>query len=346
MIDFRSDNTAGVLPEIMTALQAANEATQPSYGADAISARLTARMSDLFERKVAVFPVATGSAANALALSALTPPWGSVYCHRLAHVDVDETNGPEFFSGGAKLRLLDGADARIDVEDFEGALRLAASGGVHNPQPAAVSVTQISELGAAYRPDHVRAIAEAAKRRGLRVHMDGARFANAVAFLGTTPAEITWKAGVDVLSFGATKGGAMGAEAIVAFDEGLASELAFRRKRAGHLFSKMRFVAAQLDAYVADGLWLKAARHANARAAELGRGLAQVPGIKLVAPVEGNIVFAKLSRAMTEGLQNDAFNFYDGEGGAKDAARFVCSFRTTPEDVAALIAAARKHARQ
>ncbi|MEX2650355.1 MAG: beta-eliminating lyase-related protein [Alphaproteobacteria bacterium] len=343
-MDFRSDNTAGVLPQIMAALHAANHATQPSYGADAISARLERRLSDQFERKVAVFPVPTGSAANALALSALTPPWGAIYCHRLAHIEVDETNGPEFYTGGAKLRLLDGENARFSADTLDAALRLAPGGGVHNPQPAVVSITQITELGAAYRPADIGAIAEVAQRRKLRVHMDGARFANALGFLGCAPADISWKVGVDVLSLGATKGGAMGAEAVVAFDQGLAEELAFRRKRAGLLFSKMRFVAAQLEAFVADGLWIETARRANTLAADLGRGLAQVPGIALVAPVEGNMVFAKLPRAVTEGLQADGFNFYDGEGGAKDAARFVCSFATTTEEVEALIAAARRHA--
>ncbi|MBM3584532.1 MAG: low specificity L-threonine aldolase [Alphaproteobacteria bacterium] len=343
-MDFRSDNTAGVLPEIMAALAAANQGTQPSYGADAVTARLRKRLADLFEHGVAVFPVGTGSAANAIGLSALTPPWGAIYCHRLAHIELDETNGPELFTGGAKLRLVDGEDARIDPRALEEALRLAPSGGVHNPQPAAVSITQITELGAAYRPDHLAAITDLARRRGLRVHMDGARFANAIAFLGCSPASITWKVGVDVLSLGATKGGAMGAEAIVVFDTSLATELAFRHKRAAQLYSKMRFVSAQLNAFLTDDLWLKAARHANERAAELGRGLAQVPDVKLVAPVEGNMVFAQLGGRITKGLQDDGIIFYDGEGGAKNAARFVCSFRTTPAEVEALIAATRRHA--
>jgi len=343
-LDFRSDNTVGVLPEIMAALAAANVGTDASYGEDAVSAGLEARASELFERKVRVFPVATGSAANALALSALTPPWGMVYCHRLAHADVDEANGPEFFSGGAKLRPLDGADGRIAAADLDAALAHAPFGVVHHPQPSAVTITQITELGTAYRPAEIAGIAEVARRHGLRLHMDGARFANAVAFLGCRPAEMTWRAGVDVLSLGATKGGAMAAEAIVLFDDRLATELAFRRKRAGQLFSKMRFVAAQIDAFLTDDLWLRAARHANARAAELGRGLAQVPGLEPFAPVEGNMVFARLSEAVLKGLEADGFRFFAGEAGRPDVVRFVCSFATKPQDVARLIQAARRHA--
>jgi len=342
-VDFRSDNTAGVLPEVMAALADANRGTMTSYGEDPISARVEKRLSEVFEKPVRVFPVSTGSAANALALSLLTPPWGMVYCHASAHIQVDECGGPEFFTGGAKLAPLEGAHGKIAAADLEATLAAAPIGGVHHAQPAAVSITQSSEWGAAYRPAEVAAIGALARRYKLRFHMDGARFGNALAFLGCSPAEITWKAGVDVLSFGATKGGAMGAEAIVLFDEALAQELAFRRKRAGQLFSKMRFVAAQLEGFLKDEAWLRAARHANGEAAALARGLAQVPGVTLAAPVEGNQVFAQLPQALRAALEAEGFQFYGWEAGAPGLVRFVTSFATRRAEVDRLIATARRH---
>jgi threonine aldolase len=342
-VDFRSDNVSGVLPEVMAALAEANRGTMTSYGDDPISARVEERLSEIFEKRVRVFPVSTGSAANALALSVLTPPWGVVYCHSNSHIEVDECGGPEFFTGGAKLHALEGAHGKIAAKDLEEELKAAPFGNVHNAQPAAISITQSSEWGTAYRPADVAAIGALARRHKLRFHMDGARFANALAYLGGKPADMTWRAGVDVLSFGATKGGAMGAEAVILFDEGLAQEFAFRRKRAGQLFSKMRFVAAQLEGYLKDDAWLKAARHANGEAAALGRGLAQVPGVELAAPVEGNQVFAVLPPTLREALEAEGFRFYTWDAGAPYVVRFVTSFATERAGVDRLIAAARRH---
>jgi threonine aldolase len=341
-MDFRSDNVHGVLPEIMAALAAANGGTASGYGEDPISARLTERMSRLFEREVVVLPIATGSAANSLALSLLSPPWGVIYCHEDAHVEVDECAGPEFFTGGAKLRPLSGEQGKLSAETLERRLASEPIGVVHHAQPAAVTIAQITEWGTAYRPEEVAAIGRVARRYRLRLHMDGARFANALAFLGCKPADITWRAGVDVLSFGATKGGAMGAEAVVLFDRDLATETAFRRKRAGHQFSKMRFVAAQLDAYLTNDLWLRAAARANGEAAALARGLAQIEGVSLAAPVEGNQVFVRLPLPAIEALEKDGGRFYRWGGEHPDVIRLVTAFDTERAEVEAFVAAVRR----
>src|SRR6185312_1799022 len=248
----------------------------------------------------AVFPVATGTAANALALAALTPPWGAIYCHEAAHIQSDECGAPEFFAAGAKLLPLAGEDAKLMPATVEAAL--LERGVVHHVQPSALSISQATEAGTLYRPAEIAALGALARRHGLALHMDGARFANAVAALGCAPADLTWRAGVDALSFGATKNGALAAEAVIFFDPAKAADLAYRRKRAGHLFSKMRFLSAQLDAYLADGLWLRNARHANAMAARLGQGLARLPGARLVHPVEANEVFVELAEASIAAL--------------------------------------------
>src|ERR1700733_9004355 len=240
-MNFASDNVTGVAPEILAAIVAANDGAVASYGDDPITGRVASRLAEIFEHEVAVFPVATGTAANALALAALTPPWGAVFCHEVSHIAVDEANAPEFYSGGAKLATLPGADGKLSAETIAKLLP-GGLGVVHHAQPAVVSLTQATECGTAYRPAEIAAIAEIAHHHGLAVHMDGARFANALVQLGCTPAEMTWRAGIDALSFGATKNGALAAEAIVFFDKAKAESLPFRRKRAGHLFSKMRFL--------------------------------------------------------------------------------------------------------
>jgi threonine aldolase len=340
-MDFRSDNVAGASPEIMAALVAANDGTAAPYGVDTVTARLEKRFADLFEHDVAVFPVATGTAANALALAALVPPWGVVYCHDDAHVAVDECGAPEFFAGGAKLVTLPGAGGKLDAAAISS--RLTQRGFVHNAQPAAISVSQTTESGTVYRPDELAALGEFARRERLALHVDGARFANAVAALGCAPADITWRAGVDALSFGATKNGALAAEAVIVFDPDKARDLGYRRKRAGHLLSKMRFVSAQLDAYVANGLWLENARHANRMAARLGTGLARLEGAQLQEPVEANEVFVALPERVIRALAADGFQFYRWGGPDAACLRLVASFATREDEVDALLAAAAIH---
>ncbi|MDP6689414.1 MAG: beta-eliminating lyase-related protein [Alphaproteobacteria bacterium] len=331
-MNFSSDNATGVAPEIMAALAAANDGHAMAYGDDSVTKAAEAAFTDLFERELAVFPVATGTAANALALSALTPPWGQIYCHRNAHIEEDEAGAPELFSGGAKLALLDGEHGKIGAKTLAGAVAAAGFGVQHHSQPSAISLTQATEAGTAYDPDEVAALATIAHDAGLSVHMDGARFANALAFLGCSPAEATWKAGVDVLSFGATKNGAMAAEAVIFFDPDAAGDFLYRRKRGGHLFSKMRFLSAQLVAYLRDDLWLENARHANARAAELSQGLAALDGAHLVHDVQANEIFVHLPEAVMAALEAGGVGFH--RWGTEGQARFVCAFNTAPEDVA------------
>jgi len=343
-MDFRSDNVTGVAPEIMAAVVAASEGSVSSYGADEITERLTRRFADLFEHEVAVFPVATGTAANALALSAITPPWGVIYCHRLAHIEIDECGAPEFYCGGARVATLDGPDGKLQADELKRALALSGQGSVHHMQPASVSLTQASEAGTLYRPAEIAAIAEVVRDHHLSgLHMDGSRFANAVVALGCHPADITWRAGVDVLSFGATKNGALGVEAVIFFDPAKAADFAFRRKRGGHLFSKMRFLSAQLEAYLQNGLWLKNAAHANAMAARLARGLNQIPEIRLVHPVEANELFVELPESVLQGLERDGYRFYR-RAGEKPSIRLVTAFNTKESDIDGFVASTRQHA--
>lgn len=343
-MNFSSDNTTGVSPEIMDAVVAENVGQATAYAEDPVTERLTARLSELFEIEVAVFPVATGTAANALALSVMSQPYGAIYCHREAHIVVDECGAPEFYTGGAKLVPLDGRHGKLDAQTLAATLADAGAGDVHRAQPAAVSLTQASECGTVYAVEEIGALSEVARRHGLLLHMDGARFANAQASLGCAPADVTWRAGIDVLSFGATKNGALAAEAVVVFTPGLSRELGYRRKRGGHLVSKMRFISAQLEAYVSDDLWLRNATHANHLAARLAEGLATVPGAELIHPVEANEIFVRLPEPVVAGLLADGFSFH--RWGGEDAAviRLVTAFDTRPEDVAAFVAAAQRHA--
>jgi threonine aldolase len=337
-MNFCSDNVAGIAPEILEAITRANAGTMASYGGDEITARVEKRLGEIFEREVWAFPVTTGTAANALALSTLTPPYGAVYCHPEAHIMVDECGAPELYTGGAKVVPIAGEAGKISAKDVSHTLDNARAGDVHHVQPAAVSLTQASECGTAYTVAEVGAISEITKRHGLKLHMDGARFANAVAHLNVKPADITWKAGVDVLSFGATKNGALAAEAVVFFDKELASSFGFRRKRAGHLISKMRFISAQLDAYLAGDLWMKLAGHANAQAQKLVAGLKSIPGVQLLYPVEANEIFIRLPLETVAGLRNAGFQFYDWPGAAPGTIRLVTSFATNSQDVEAFIA--------
>lgn len=342
-MNFCSDNVTGVAPEIMAALIAANEGAAMPYGNDRYTQRLQHLFSELFETDVIVFPVATGSAANALALSVLTPPFGAIYCHVGSHINCDECGAPELYTGGAKLVTIPGNRGKISAEDLAVTLKKAGAGVVHHIQPAAVSITQATEAGTVYSVDEIRQIAEVTRAHNLSLHMDGARFANAMVRLGCTPAEMTWRAGVDVLSFGATKNGAMAAEAVVFFKRELAETFAFRRKRGGHLFSKMRFLSAQLEAYINDDLWLKNATHANKMAAKLAAGLSSLPGAKLSHPVEANEIFIQLPEAVIKGLLAEGFQFYRWEGEDSTTLRLVTAFNTKEEDVNAFIKAAESH---
>jgi threonine aldolase len=338
MVSFTSDNASGVAPEILQALAEANSGAAMPYGADAITQRVSARLAEVFETEVTVFPVATGTAANSLSLSVMVPPFGAVYCHELAHIHVDECGAPEFYTGGAKLVPLAGAHGKFDAQTLSAAIE--GAGNVHAVQPAAVSITQASEAGTIYTPAEIAALSEVARANGLGLHMDGARFANALVAGNHSPAELTWKSGVDALSFGATKNGALGAEAVVLFKPALADTFAYRRKRGGHLFSKMRFLSAQIEAYLRDDLWLRNARHANAMAGQLASGLGKISGVGLCHPVEANEIFARMPEAMIAGLQAKGFVFYRWGAPAACEVRLVTSFETDPKDVAAFVSAA------
>jgi threonine aldolase len=342
-LDFTSDNVTGASPEVLAALAAANAGTVASYGADPLSEVLMRRAAELFERPVAILPVATGTAANALALSVLARPFEAIYCHPAAHVMTDECGAPEFYTGGAKLIGLPSVDGRLTPGQLAEAVGFARGMGVHHVRPAAVTVSQASEWGTVYGLAPLRALCSAAHELGLRVHMDGARFANAVARLGCSPADATWRAGVDVLSFGASKNGALAAEAVVAFDPSLAAELGLRRKRAGHLWSKMRFLSAQLVAYLDGGLWLRNARHANDMARRLADGITALPGVTLAHAVEANEIFVAVPPTLIGALRAAGYGFYEWPppaGVAAPVARFVTAFDTTAADVDGLLAAA------
>jgi threonine aldolase len=341
-MNFCSDNVTGVAPEVMTALQAANCGPAMGYGNDEVTPRVERRLAELFETDAAVFPVATGTAANALALAALVPSFGAVICHRLAHVNVDECGAPELYTGGAKLVDLPGAHAKLGAAQVAAVLGEGDFGIVHRVQPAAVTLSQATERGTIYQPAEIAEIAEVAHGHGLKVHMDGARFANALARVSCSPAELSWRAGVDVLSLGATKNGAMAAEAVVFFDRALAEKFGFLRKRGGHLFSKMRFVSAQIDAYLTDDLWLRNAAHANRMARRLADGLTKVPGARILDPVEANLFYVSMPEPVLSALEADGFRFYR-EGGA-ETIRLVTAFDTDPADVDAFLMVAARHA--
>ena len=341
-MNFASDNVTGAAPAIMDALMRANGAGPAMpYGNDDWTRGVTERLKEIFERDLAAFPVATGTAANALALSVLLPPYGAVYCHELAHIQVDECGAPELFSGGAKLVTLGGPDGKIQPATLAERLEDGWIGNVHNPQPRAVSITQITETGGLYTADEIGAIAEIAHRQRLKLHMDGARFANAVVASNAKPADITWRAGVDVLSFGATKNGCLMAEAIVLFDGAKAEELAFRRKRAGQLLSKMRIASAQLVAYLENDLWLANARHANAMATRLARGLERI-GMPPLLPVEANELFVRLPKAAADALEKAGYRFYDWGALGPDAYRLVTAYCTEERAVDGFLAAAQR----
>lgn len=330
-MNFRSDNTATVAAEILAALTEVNKEPALAYGDDQWTCKLDEKCSALFERDVRVFTVATGTAANSISLACAVPPWGSILCHREAHIECDESGAPEFYSNGAKLALIDGVAAKITTKGIKEALGRSAS-SIHSVQPSAVSISQTTERGAIYRPEEVAEIGELARNAGLAFHMDGARFANAVAALSCKPADISWRGGVELLSFGATKNGALAAEAIVCFNLDYAKEIERRRKRGGHLFSKNRYVAAQLLAYLENDLWLKLAARAN----RLARKLGDAAGPLLTVPVESNQVFLKPGPAGFARLRAAGVEFYEWGAEGSGEARLVVSWNQNEADVEAM----------
>jgi threonine aldolase len=341
-MNFSSDNAYGAAPEILASLSAASAGAVASYGDDPLTAELRDRLGRVFEREAAVFPVVTGTAANALALATLCPPHGAILCHAEAHIAVDECGAPEFFTHGAKLVPIAGRDGKLTPDAIEAALAHFRIGSVHHSQPAVISLTQATELGTVYTPAEIATIAALAKHHGLKLHVDGARFANALVKLGCAPAEATWRAGVDAMSFGATKNGALCAEAVIFFDADTA-DFEYRRKKAGHLLSKMRFVSAQLVSYLEDGRWLALAARANGLAQRLAQGLAAVPDAEIAHPVEANAVFVRLPDATVARLRRAGAYFYDWAppSGGRTLVRLLLSFATPDEDVARFLDLAR-----
>ena len=330
MQHFASDNQAGICPEALAALAAANAGHEPSYGDDRWTLALGERMRALFETGTCeTFLVFNGTAANALALAAICRPFEATLCHALSHIETDEAAAPEFFTGGAKLLTADTSDGKLTPEAVE---RLARRyEGFHHVKARALSLTQSTEVGTVYTVDEVRALTAVARRRGLATHMDGARFANAVASLGCRPADLAWRAGIDVLSFGATKNGLAVGEAMVFFDPGLADAFAWRVKQTGQLASKMRFLAAPWCALLEGDVWLRNARHANAMARRLAERLGSIAEVRIMYPVEANAVFARIPVAAQAAMRDRGWRFYTflGETGC----RLMCAWDTSPEVV-------------
>jgi threonine aldolase len=343
--NFYSDNVSGAAPEILQALVAANAGDTAPYGADPGTERLQARFAELFETDVEVYPVGTGTAANGLCASIIAAPYGAIYLSEAAHLHGSECGGPEFWSGGnARSVPVPGTDGKIAVTELARMVDEALARPATEVPPRAVSITQGTEASTVYTLAEVRTIAEAARTRHLLLHMDGARLGNAIAHLGCTPAEATWKAGVDILSFGATKDGALAAEAVVVFTRELARTMRYRRRRGGHLFSKMRFFSVQLEAFVADDLWLRNARHANAMARRVRAGLATIPGVRFRSPTEMNLVLVTLPQPVWDGLVAEGYSFSRRGAPSENIIRIACAFDTTEESVDALVAAAHRHA--
>jgi threonine aldolase len=337
---FASDNTSGACPEVLDAILRANCGKLPSYGEDPLTAEAADSFRRVFETDCDVYFVFNGTAANSLALATLCQSYHSVITHEHAHVETDECGAPEFFSNGTKLLLTPGPLAKLDPQAVE--CTVTKRKDLHYPRPRALSLSCPTELGTVYQPEEVAALGAVARRHGLRVHMDGARFANAVASLGVTPAEMTWKAGVDVLSFGGTKLGSPVGEAVVFFNRALGEEFAYRCKQAGQLASKMRFLSAPWTVLLRDDLWLEIAGRANARARRLEAGLRSVSGVEILYPVEANAVFARLPEHVHGGMRDRGWRYYLFIGGG---ARLMCSWSTTEEEVDAFLRDIRELAR-
>ena len=336
---FASDNYSGICPEAWAAMAEANAGHEVSYGDDLFTQRAADRIREIFETDCEVFFVFNGTSANSLSLASLCQSYNSVLCHELAHVETSECGAPEFFANGSKILLLGGANGKIDPAEIEPAVKKRTD--IHYPKPRALSLTQATEVGTVYSLAELQALTETARRHGLRVQMDGARFANAVASLGAAPAELTWRAGVDVLCFGGSKNGIALGEAVVFFDRELARDFDYRCKQGGQLASKMRFLYAPWLGMLKDGAWLRHAGHANAMAARLAAGLQSIAGVKISHPVQSNGVFAQLPKVAEAQLHARGWHFYTGVI-TPDESRLMCSWDTTPEDVDAFVADLRE----
>jgi threonine aldolase len=335
---FASDNYAGICPEAFQAMEAANQDFVSSYGDDLWTERACESIRQVFETDCQVFFVFNGTAANSLALASLCRSYHSVICHELAHVETDECGAPEFFSNGTKILHVHGPEGKLDLTAVERAITRRSD--IHYPRPKVLSLTQATEVGTVYTPDEVSGACDLARRYGLRVQMDGARFANAVVSLDVSPADITWRAGVDVLCLGGAKNGMAVGEAVVFFDRELAYEFEYRCKQAGQLASKMRFISAPWIGMLDSGAWLSNARHANSCAALLEQQLSKISGVKIMYLRQANSVFVEMPEAVVSGLRAAGWHFYSfiGSGGA----RFMCSWQTTTEDVFLLAEAVQK----
>ena len=334
MTIFASDNVTPACPEVIRAINEANNGEIDSYGNDQWSKNLNKKFSILFEKEVKVFTAITGTAANSLALSALTPGYGNIYCHKISHINVDECGAPEFFTGGAKLIPLDGNNGKFTAETLKRNIR--GSGIVHNTQPSVVSITQSCETGLLYQINEVLEISEVAHKNGMKVHMDGARFSNAVASLKKTPAEMTWKLGIDVLTFGGTKNGCLDAEAIIFFNPEDVGNFKYLQKRSGQLLSKMRFLSSQLNAYITKNLWLRNAKHSNNMAKILSEKLQKINSIELAYPTESNEIFVKLPQEIKNHLNKRGYSVIEDEM-FNGSVRFVTAWNTKQEDIEILI---------
>lgn len=331
---FASDNYAGICPEAFAAMVEANHGHEVSYGNDNWTEKASNLIRDIFETRCEVYFVFNGTSANSLSLASLCQSYHSILCHELAHVEVAECGAPEFFANGTKVLLLPGESGKIEPAGIEKAVLKRTD--IHYPKPRALSITQATEVGTLYALDELRALKETAQRFNLRVQMDGARFANAVAALGVSPKEITWKAGIDVLCFGGTKNGIAIGEAVVFFNQELAREFDYRCKQGGQLASKMRFLSAPWVGMLQDGAWLRHAKHANSMATRLEAGLQKIPQIQINYPVQSNAVFAKIPAAITEALHQKGWKYYTGVVTPEES-RLMCSWDTTPEDVDAFV---------
>lgn len=345
-MNFASDNWTGAAPEIIDAIARANEGQAPSYGGDELTKKAKARISETFERDCAVYFVATGGAANGLALSVLSPPYGMILCHEESHVQMDECAGPEFFTSGAKLLPVAGEGGKLTPDMVKAALAGFPHRPPHGAPARVLSLTQGTECGTVYSVSELKGLCSVAHDAGMLVHMDGARFANAVASTGAAPAELSWKAGVDVLCFGGTKNGCLAAEAVVFFDRKEAEDFEYRRKRAGHLWSKMRFISAQFDAYLTDDLWLRLASQANAMAKRLSEGLDSIDGAKVSYPTDINEVFAVFPEGVADKLRQEGAFFYPwitpGDPAGGKMQRLICSFKTTEAEIDAFLSRVRE----
>ena len=345
MKNFLSDNVSGISKEILESLTLANHGLVDSYGDDKETDKLNKNFDILFENKVGSFPVVSGTAANSLAFASCVPPYGAIFTSEESHINEDECNAPEFYTGGAKLINVKSNDAKLCYKDLIKKIDNMSPRGIHNSKPALVSITQSSELGTVYNLDEIRKIAEITHENNMFLHMDGARIANAVVNLDCSFADITWKSGVDILSFGATKNGAFCAEAIIYFNNYLSENIEYYRKRGGHLISKMRFISAQLNSYIETGIWEKNARHANDMASFLSESLKSIKGVKVVYPVQSNAVFVNLSDEVVKRLFNQGFNFSFWGDKSERIYRIMISFNTPRESIIDLVQAIKKESK-